>query len=137
MDVALTILWQKEHAGLVSGMIINCREIRSGIDATWTGTEYQIVDAIDKGSTFIVLFVTGVPVSDIRSLQYCLEENPTSDQSVKRKWLMDETLVTTAERDQVLALRYLTVTWERFKQLCVDLLDVHITDNDLLSGIYE
>jgi len=131
MDCALTLIWDKETGGLYSGMIVTSREI---LNATWDGSQYVPNSPIGNPSA-IMVYVTGVPITDERSLQYCLEENPIGD--VQRKWLVDETLVTTDERRQVLDFRYITLTWDRFKEICHDLLDVHITDADLLKAVYE
>ena len=131
MDCALTLIWDKETGGLYSGMIVTCREV---IHATWDGSQYVPNSPIGNRKA-IMVYVTGVPIADVRSLQYCLEENPIGD--VQRKWLVDETLVTTAEREQVLDCRYITLTWARFKEICHDLLDVQITDADLLTELYE
>lgn len=135
MDAVLTILWQKDHAGMYSGMISTCREVLP-THATWDGSQYIPSSPIGNPNVILV-YVTGVPVQDVRSLQYVLEENPTDEALLIRKWLLDENLVSAAERTQVLAFRYITVTWTRFKDLCVSLLNVHLSDSDLLTGLYE
>lgn len=128
MDCQILIFWENDIGLVYSGSITSVREVKAGV---WDGSEYIIPDGMNNPN-HIMVFVTGVPITNYLTLAYALERWSAGAEPLS--WNVKQDSVTAEEQASILARRYITVTWERFKALVTNAADEPFSDSDLLVG---
>lgn len=127
MDCQVLIYWERSIGLVYEGSITSVREAKAGV---WDGSEYVIADGM-ANPNHIMIFVTGVPITNYLSLAYALERWSENESGEPLEWHVKTDVVTPEEQAKILADRYMTVTWARFKELLSDAADISFTDDDL------
>lgn len=141
MDIELIVYWSNDKPSLIEGSIIEVREIRSY--AAWNNAKkaYELIDPTTRHPNLVRLFVVGVPVDTLVSDEPFVALKPLlermNEETGQRTWIAKRNLLHPVQEASPLLLDgYLTITWDRLKEIVGDITDAPLEDWMLTSEQY-
>jgi hypothetical protein len=140
MDLELLIWWSQSRPNLVEGSIVECREVNLN-HSSWDAAkkEYVPIQGAIYSPNCVMIYITGCPITIIDEAKHLLEERPDEALYSEARWWSAKrnALHPVQEGTPLMTRGYLTLTWERLKDIVENIDGLNIDDTMLGDAYWE